>query len=141
MTKRMSYTGGVLNAIHNMDKSLEPIDLEKFFCHKRGREVAFADGEGIRCRLGLCVRSIWVSQCGFVAARPIEEKFVFAVAKQRVDDFGVYYIASKTRNIEGDLPGRPVTVDLIEDNGTFYYTIIFEKEGQSPRLPERINWR
>lgn len=123
-----------------MDMLLESKKLEEFFCHKRGGEVAFADGEGIRCRLGLCVRHIWVSQCGFVGARPMDKKFTFAISSKRVNDFGVVYVESQTRNIEGDLPGRPVVVDLIEDNGMYYYTIIFEKEGQAPRLLERVNW-
>lgn len=122
-----------------MDKFLES-SLVNFFCHKRGKEVLFADGDGIRCRLGLCIRTIWESQCGFVAARPMDEKFVFAVSGKRIDDFGVYYIVSPTRAIEGDLPGRPVVVDIIEDGGVYYYTIIFEKNGRAPRLPERVNW-
>jgi|WetSurMetagenome_2_1015567.scaffolds.fasta_scaffold617435_1 hypothetical protein len=123
-----------------MNKSLESKKLEEFFCHKRGGEVSFADGEGIRSRLGLSIRTIWESQSGFVAARPMDGKFVFAVASKRVNDFGVVYVESPTRAIDGELPGRPVVVDLIEDGGMYYYTIIFEKVGQNPRLPERVNW-
>lgn len=116
--------------------------LTDFFCHQRGTEVMFADGEGIRCRLGLVVRTVWVSENGFIPPRPSSDRrdrFIMSVSHKRLADFGVVYVASPTREIDPEIPGRVVIADLIEDNGVFYYTIIFEKK-ERPRSLEKVNW-
>jgi hypothetical protein len=122
-----------------MDMSMSSKNLTDFFCHKRGGEVQFADGEGIRCRLGLCVRTVWVSDNGFIPARPSRNEFVMSVSHKRLADFGVVYVASPTREINPEIPGRIVCADLIEDNGVFYYTILFERK-ERPRSLEKVNW-
>lgn len=122
-----------------MEMSILSKNLNDFFCHKRGSEIMFADREEFRCRLGLCIRTVWISGNGFVPARPIRKEFVFSVSKSRVNDFGLMYIVSQTREIGPEIPGRIVTVDAIENDGVFYYTIIFEKK-EIPRLLERKNW-
>ncbi|MES2023477.1 MAG: hypothetical protein V4439_02225 [Patescibacteria group bacterium] len=112
--------------------------LTDFFIRKSDKgEVLFADGQtGMRCRLGLCIRTIWESPNGFV---PQPEKHIFAVSSGRLADFGVAYVTSETRSIDPDLPGKPVMVDFLEIGGVFYYTIIFEKK-ERPRALEKRNW-
>lgn len=151
----MSYPGGVKiksrkNAIHIYMGKFQISELKNFFCResdkigKDGRHVYFADQKGhsagIRCRLSLDIGPVWNSCAGFVAPRPAERIFTFIVCPKKVNDFGVIYIESATRTVEGEIPGQVIAVDLIEDNSVFYYTIIFEKAGQAPRLAERVNW-
>jgi len=124
-----------------MEVSVLSKNLTDFFRYKRGSEIMFADREGFRCRLGLCVRTIWVSDSGFINPRPSKKEFIFAVSNKRLQDFGLIYLVSTTREINPEIPGKIILTDFIEDNSVFYYTIIFEKKDKiKPNLPEKVNW-
>lgn len=118
-------------------------NLKDFFCHKDDKtEIIWANRNGIRCRIGLVVRTVWVSENGFIPPRPSSDrrdKNIMSVSHKRLADFGVVYIVSPTREISPEIPGRTVITDLIESNGVFYYTIIFEKK-ERPRSLEKVNW-
>lgn len=143
----MPYTGRpkvlILEAKQTLSITMEMslYSLEEFFCRKGNREILFADQSknSIRCRLGLFIRNIWISTCGFVSAYPLNENYIFAIAPSRVKDFGVAYITSSTREINPEITGHIVCTDVLEVNGVYYYTVIYEKNNK-PRLPERVNW-
>ena len=142
MAKGCHILGG-LKAKQTLSNKMEIIikKITDFFSRpsEKNQEIKFADGEGFRCRLGFCVRTVWVSDNGFIPPRPSKREFIFVVSHNRLNDFGVMYVVSPTREINPEILGRIISIDLIEDNGVYYYTIIFEKK-ELPRLLEKKNW-
>jgi hypothetical protein len=113
--------------------------LKDFFRYKRGSEILFADGNGIHCRLGLCIRTIWMAEKGCIVPRPSKNEFVFCTCQSWQDEFGVAYIVSPTREINPEIPGVVMVTDYLQIGGVFYYTIIYEKNNR-PRSLEKRNW-
>lgn len=127
-----------------MEVIVSPKKLTDFFNRpdEKKTEIRFADGAGIRCRIGLVIRTVWVSDNGFIPPRPSSDrrdKNILSVSHLRLNDIGVVYIASPAREINPEIPGKIIFTDLIESDGVFHYTIIFDKT-QKPRLTEKKNW-